>query len=262
MTLTPLDIAHQQMEAAPDDQTASLRFYERLADSELFLMLETDAADDRAKPMIFETGDGPIALVFDREERLAEFFESPTPFVALSGRRIARLLAGQGIGIGVNLGVAPSSILLPASAVSWLQETLGAHSVVTEAVPVEVAAPRGLPESLLTAIDTKLANTAGVVARAFLVAVKYEGGTKGHMLALVDVPEAAKDGVAEALGEVLQFSGIEAGQLDLAFLPLDSTILPAISRVGLGFEIPELVLPKAPKPLAPGMDPENPPKLR
>lgn len=80
------------------DETARLRFYERLADAELFLMLEEDASDNRARPLIFKTSDGVFALVFDREDRLAEFVETPTPFVAMSGRRIAKMLVGEDIG--------------------------------------------------------------------------------------------------------------------------------------------------------------------
>lgn len=262
MTETPLDIAFRAMETQPDDPAAALRYYERVADSELFLMLEEEASDDRARPLIFETSDGPVALVFDRAERLAEFVDHPTPFVALSGRRIAGLLAGRGIGLGINLGVAASSNLLPPSAVDWLQQTLGTNSEIAEGRPVHVAAPGGLPESLVAAIDTKLAATAGVVAAAYLAQATYDNGQKGHMLALVDVPAAAQAGVAAAMAEVLQFSGLEAGQLDLVFLSAEEPVVAAIARVGLGFEIPELLLPKAPRPLAPGMDPDKPPKLR
>ena len=40
---TVLDLAHMAMEAAPEDDTARLRFFERVADSELFLLLDADA---------------------------------------------------------------------------------------------------------------------------------------------------------------------------------------------------------------------------
>lgn len=259
--LTPLDLAHSAMENSPEDNTARLAFFERLADAELFLMLEEEASDEAARPMVFPTADGEVALVFDREERLAEFVATPTPFVALSGRRIAKLLAGQNIGLGLNFGVAPSSMLLPASAVDWLQDVLGAKSDETEAKPVSFHAPKGLPENLIVALDAKLANMSGVVGAAYLVGVEYEGGQKGHMLALLDVPDAARDGVAEAFAEALQFSGIEAGQLDVTFLAADTSLSTALQAVGLGFEIPELILPKPMQPLAPGMDPDNPPKL-
>ncbi len=258
---TPLDIAHSAMEAAPDDGALSLKYYERLADAELFLMLEEEARDDSARPLVFETAEGRFALVFDREERLAEFVTAPTPFVAMSGRRIAGILAGEGIGLGVNLG-APSSMLLEPHAVDWLHSALGAKSVQVEARAVEFLPPAGLPEALIEAFDTKLANMSGVVAAAYLAAVRYDDGRRGHIMALIDVPEAARAGVADAFAEALQFSGIEAGELDVAFLEPDDPRLDALVKTGLGFEIPELILPKAPQPLAPGMDPDKPPKLR
>lgn len=255
---TPLDLAHAEMET---DEASRLRFYERLADAELFLMLEEEASDDRARPLVFDTSDGAIALVFDREERLAEFVDTSTPFVSMSGRRIAKILAGQNIGLGLNLGVAPSSLLMPSTTVDWLDEILGAKSIATTATPDQLHPPKGLPESLITSLDTKLANMSSVVSTAYLVGVTYQGGQKGHMLAMVDVPTAAQEGVAEAISEALSFSGIEAGQLDVTFLPLDTPHLAEFDKVGLKFEIPELIRPTTLKPLPPGMDPDTPPKL-
>ena len=44
---TPLDQAHAAMEAAPEDDAARLRFFERLADSELFILLDKEPEGDR-----------------------------------------------------------------------------------------------------------------------------------------------------------------------------------------------------------------------
>ena len=71
MTETPLDAAHAAMEAAPENDTLRLRFYERLADSELYLMLSEDPREDNITPDLFELPEATFALVFDREERLS-----------------------------------------------------------------------------------------------------------------------------------------------------------------------------------------------
>jgi len=47
---TPLDMAHQIMQNAPEDEAARMRFYERLADSELFLLLKEEAVGDNLLP--------------------------------------------------------------------------------------------------------------------------------------------------------------------------------------------------------------------
>jgi len=259
---TPLDIAHSAMENAPEDGAASLRFYERFCDAELFLILEQEARGDTARPLVFDLSDGRYALVFDREDRLADFVSAPTPFVAMSGRRVARLLAGEGIGLGLNLGGAPSGMLLPPDAVDWLDSALGVPAEETTARPQAFHPPAGIPEALLTGFDAKLANMSGVVDGAFLAGVTYDNGQRGHMLALVGVAEVARPGVAEALAEALRFNSDGAAQIDITFVSGDAPYLAALVKVALGFEIPALVLPEMPERAAPGMDPDKPPKLR
>ena len=256
---TPLDTAYIAMQ---QDEAQALAFYARFLEAELFLMLESEAEEGAVEPLVVETSDGALVLAFDLEERMAAFNDTPSDYVALSGRRVAKLLAGQGLGIGLNLGEAPSAMVLPPEAVSWLAQASIGEDEAVEAKPLEIGKPSGVPEALIAALDSKLANMAGVVGAAHLVSVHYEGGEQGHMLALVNVPEAAKAGVSEALSEALRFSGVEAGRLDLAFLAVDDPYLESFARAGLGFEIPELVLPKALAPMAPGMDPDKPPILR
>ena len=76
---TPLDQAHAAMEAAPEDGAARMRFYERLADGELFLMLSAEPKGDDVSPEIFELEEGTFVLAFDRESRLADFAGRPAP---------------------------------------------------------------------------------------------------------------------------------------------------------------------------------------
>ncbi len=258
---TPLDQAHAAMEAAPDDDAARMRFYERLADNELFLLLEKEVEGDQVTPRIFEPESGPCVLVFDREERLADFVGGEAPYAGLSGRGLVSMLKGQGIGLGVNLGVAPSSILIPAEAVDWLESSLSGAPETAEDIPVELRRPAGLPEALLTALDGKFASMAGVVKLAYLAGVTYEGGRKGHLLAFVDALEPAQPALAQAVNEALVFSGIEAGVLDVVFVAASDPIAAKLAANGLKLEMPE-----PPKndhaPEAPGMDPEKPPRLR
>ena len=145
MTLpTQLDQAHAQMEADPASDTARLRFYERLSDCELFLMLDKEVESDKLEPALFDTPEGRFVLVFDREERLADLAGRAVPYAALSGRGIVQMLAGQGIGLGLNLEVAPSAMLIPPEAVTWLQETLGHAPDEVEADVESFLPPNGL----------------------------------------------------------------------------------------------------------------------
>lgn len=261
--MTPLDLAYNAMaEAAEDDDGPRLRFYERLADGEMVMLLEKEAEGENLTPRIFDLEDGPVVLIFDSEERLAAFTGIPAPYAALPGRVVAGLLAGQGIGIGVNLGVAPSSMLLPGFAVDWLAETLGHGPVETEARPREFHPPRDLPQSLIEGLDAKLARAGGLADHALLAAVTYAGGRRGHMLAFVDCVPGAEAPLARASAEALTFSGVEAGEMDVAFLASGEAAALAMNRVALRFDLPKPEVVERSAPVAPGSDPANPPRLR
>jgi hypothetical protein len=262
--LTPLDQAHADMQDRPDDNAARLRFYERLADSVLFLMLaqEVDDASDKITPETFDLADGQYVLVFDREERLAAFSDQTTPYVSLSGRTIVSMLADQGIGLGVNLDVAPSSILLPATVVDWLNDMLGNAPKSMDIGLEAVEPPVGLPESLITALDIKLATAMGLAPCAYLVSVSYAAGGRGHLLAFVDAVPEAQPALAQAVTEALTFSGIEAGALDVGFFRSAEAICQKLERVGLRFDLPQAQQSVTQSRPAPGSDPEKPPRLK
>ena len=195
---TPIDAAHAAMTAAPDDDTPRLRFYERLAASELFVLLEGDAEGDKITPQLFDAEGTQYVLAFDREERLAGFAGPAAPYAALSGRVTAGLLAANNLGLGLNLEVAPSAILLPPDAMAWLDTTLGNAPQDVEARVESLTAPKGLPDSLIEAIDEKLATATGLARYACLVGVTYAGGGSGHMLGFVGALPHAESALAQA----------------------------------------------------------------
>ena len=258
--VTLLDAAHAAVSADPENEALRLRFFERLADGELVLLLEREAIGDHLEPKVFELEDGPVVLVFDREERLASFSGGIAPYAALPGRLIAGLLKGQGIGMGVNLGVAPSSMLLPPEAMDWLAETLDGGPEELEAKPQEFTPP-SVPETVIAALDAKLARAGGLAVAALLAGVIYVGGRRGHLLALVDAAEGSEGALARAMNEALVFSGIEAGELDVVFLRAGDPAAQAMARVALRFDLPVPEMQDL-APAAPGMDPSRPPKLR
>lgn len=250
------------MAAAPEDDAARLRFFERLGDAELFLLLEGEAVGDAVTPQVFDPGTGPIVLVFDREERLAAFVGAEAPYAALSGRVIAGLLAEQRLGLGLNLDVAPSAFLLDAEGVAWLAQTLGHGPDEVEARLAEVSAPAGLPDALIAALDTKLATATGLAQMAYLVGTTDTAGQRGHLLGIVGAVPGAQDALAQAASEALTFSGIEAGAMDVGFFDAKDPVTERLARVGLRFDLPQPAPTQAPEVVAPGSDPDRPPRLR
>ena len=261
MDATPLDTAHAAMMAAPDDDTARLRFYERMADIELHLLLETEPAGDQINPQVLERDGAQYLLAFDRAQRLAEYAGDAASYVALSGRNVAAMLEGQPLGIALNLDVAPSAILLPDTAIAWLRDTLTNEAAQVEAKIEAVHPPKGLPETLIEAIDAKLATATGMAANAWLVGVEYAGGGRGHLLVFIDAIPRARDALVRAASEALTFSGIEAGAMDVGFFNHTDPIVTKLMRVGLRFDLPQMeTLQKTPR--MPGSDPSEPPNLK
>lgn len=258
--MTPLDDSHAAMEGAPDDATLRLRFYERLADAELYLLLVEEPGDEALNPRTFDTSDGRFVLAFDRPERLSGFAEGPAPYAALSGRILATMLNGREIGLALNPGVAPSSILIPPDAIGWLVGMLGDGPAEIEDHPVAFHAPGGLPETLVGAIDTKLSTAMGLARMAYLVGVTYRNGARSHMLAFIDTAPGAEGALARATREALVFSGLEAGELDVTFRKSADPVTRHLDAMGIRFDLPAF----APdlRPTVPGSDPERPPKLR
>ena len=121
--MTPLDQAYAHMAADDADDAARLTYYERLAEAELVCLTDGEAREGTITPKLFPLEDGPYVLAFDSDEKLSAFTGITNTYAALPGRVIARQLAGQGVGLAVNLG-ADSAMLLPPEAVDWLAGTL------------------------------------------------------------------------------------------------------------------------------------------
>ncbi len=259
MDETPIDLRHAAMMADAADAGARLAFYERLADGELFLLLDAEPEGDTVEPRLLVSEGARYVLAFDREARLSAFAGAVTPQATLSGRALAAMLAGQGLGIALNPEVAPSAMLIPAEAVDWLAATLSGIPEVASGRAVEVFAPGGVPEALLRGLDAKLAAMRGMAEAAWLVGVRYEDGRRGHLLAFVGAVPQAEEALAVAVREALVFSGVEAGALDVTFVAPDAAVVGRMARVGMRFDLP---ITGRSASTAPGMDPEMPPKLR
>ncbi|WP_062762958.1 SseB family protein [Falsirhodobacter sp. alg1] len=257
--MTPLDQAYAAMAADTKDDNARLTYYGRLADDELVLLVEEEAQGGTITPRVFPLEGGPYVLAFDSEEKLSAFTGSINAYAALPGRVIAQQLAGQQIGLGINLG-ADSAMLLPPDAVDWLAGTLSHGPEAAEAQPTGFQAPQ-VPQRLLDGLGQKLARAGGLASHALIAGVSYSDGRNGHLLAFIGAREGAEEALARAASEALTFSGIDAGEMDVVCLP-DGPAARRMAEIGMRLDMPAPVAPEAPAPKAPGSDPDKPPRLR
>jgi hypothetical protein len=256
--VTALDAAHAAMTAAPGDDAARLHYYRALSDAVLFLWLDAEPQGETLAPRVFDLDEGPVVLACDSEERLADLSGTPVPYAALPGRVVAQALAGQGVALGINLGVADAAFLVPPQALDWLARTLGHSPTEASARPESFAPPRDLPPALMAGLQKKLEAMSGLATGALLAAVGYAGGRRGHMLAFLDAGAAVQPALARAVAEALTFSGIEAGEIDVAFLAGTDPVAEAMARVAMRLDM------TAGEPVAapPEPAPPRPPRLR
>jgi len=258
--LTLLDQAHARMDTS---DAARLQFYAALVDAELHLLLTEEPCGEDISPRLFPVDGGQVVLAFDTQERLAEFAKEVAPYVALPGRILAQVLSEQGLGLGLNLDVAPSSMILPLDALQWLTKTLDAQGPNSgEAQLSAVRGPGKVPDILLEALGARLTSSAGLADYAVLAQADFAKGGSGHVLAIVGSQTRAEPALAQAVSEAVTFSGIDAGHLDVAFLDASHPLTARISKVGMRFDIPKPEKPEPMQPMAPGTDPAKPPKLR
>ncbi|MEM6609751.1 MAG: SseB family protein [Pseudomonadota bacterium] len=255
--MTPLDAAVAALSETPEDESRTRVLYATLAASELCLLLQAEAKAGQVVPLLFPAGDGQVALVFDREERLVDFASS-APFVALSGRSLVNMLADRGIGLGLNLGTS-QEYLFPDSAVDWLAQMQVIPKVMM-GKPSRLAAPRGWTDALLPQIEARFAATQGLAQSAVLAEAEYSGSDARPFIAFIGANEEAEPVLVQLIGEVLAIIGTDPASVDLAFLPAGGVAAERAMAAGLTVDLPRPPQPKLPE--APGKDPARPPKLR
>lgn len=256
MTATPIDAAHAALEAAGDDPALRMAFFGQVMAGELYLVLEEEPDGDRIKPLVLDTEAGRLVLAFDLPERMAAFLEAPRAYAALAGRSLVAMLAGQAIGIALNLEVASSESVISPEAVDWLAATPPPGTARAERI-VRFRTPASVPTPLVAALEARLGSYLGRVQAGYLAAADYADGSEGMVLALAGVPPEGEAAVAAAIDEASRFSGAEGVRLDVVFP--EPAALQRVARVGIAFR-PEP--PQPPERSAPGRDAERPPRLR
>lgn len=248
--MTPLDLAHAAMTAAPENEAARLAYFGALADAPLLLWLRAEAEGENISPRVFDLPDGPAVLAFDSAERLAEV-AGQAAYAELPGRVVAQALAGQGVALGVNLGAEAPAFLVPPGAVDWLATLLSA-APEGEEVLGQVSPPGPLPDALGIALVARLR---GLAAAGALVRV--DGG-----LTLVLTDAAADEAaLARAAGEAAVFAALPE-PLGVAFAKPGSALHRAAGMAGRALDLSPPAMPAPEPPRPPGSDPDRPPRLR
>jgi hypothetical protein len=256
--LTPLDRAFAATEGGGDAAVA--RFYALLVETPLFIPIEPRDDDAPIAPRTFPLEGGDVALAFDDDARMTDFFEGPVEYVTLSGRAIIGALTDAGLGLGLNLGDFPSAQVLAADTIRWIRDEMGGDVAAMDlSGAVTVAPPTAPPRALLTALADRVGQLPGILREAWLVDLDAEGGTRATTLLLLPGSAArrAMPGVVAMLGRVAAVHGDAESGVSIGVLDDGHALLDPARRHGHALHPP----PESANPSAPPK-PDGPPRLR
>ena len=235
MAETPLSRAARLMLMRPEDDAARLRLYEVFSGAELVLPLVREVKGEDVEPETLEVGGLSHVVAHDSIAGFAG--EAPRPTATLSGLALAQMLEGQGAGVALRMGGMAEPLLIAPEALAWLAANLGAGPTRVEARPLALHPPKGLPASLLTALDRRLAQGEGIARAAWLAAVDWSDGSRGHLLAFVGARPGSEETLAAGINAAVALSGAEGVRLDVTFLGEGDPVIARLARVGLRFDM-------------------------
>ena len=247
---TTLDAAFLE---AQRDPAASPRFFDELMATLLYMPVheepeETESGGQSISPIIFEVEDEETILVFDSEERVADWATEPVNYVGLPGATIFEMFDGREQ-VGLNLGVAPSSLIITRENVAWLHDR-AVEATEAEEIPaganLRVEPPADAPREAVAALTSRLAGFRAEVQEAtlFRLFVEGEGGRESSrlVLALSPTPIGAHraEEVAAALAKTARAAFSIAEPLEVTILHPGSELMEKARSVGLRLPIIDL----------------------
>ena len=235
MAETPLARAARLMLMRPSDDAARLRLYEVFSGAELVLPLAREAEGEDVEPETVEV-EG-LSHVVAHDSIAAFAGEAPRPTATLSGLALAQMLEGQGAGVALRMEGMAEPLLIAPESLAWLAANLGKGPERVEARPLALHPPKGLPASLLTALDRRLAQGEGIARAAWLSAVDWSDGSRGHLLAFVGARPGSEETLAAGINAAVALSGVEGVRLDVTFLGEGDPVIGRLAKVGLRFDM-------------------------
>ncbi len=237
--VTDIDRAYSEM--IDGGEAELLRFYQVLAGSDLLVLLDASDENEVPEPKIIPVEAGHYVLVFDLKERVTELTGYDAPTSRVTGREVFQLMRGRGIGVAVNMGEAPSAMLIPGDAIDWICDTLdesAARNPAPTPAPAPapgrfkaLLAPHNFPDTLHLALNEKLGPVADLYDRALLLRAEYDDGQSGYLVAFSAVEDANRGMIAASVNDALAtFRGKDVA-LDIAFMSRDEPLLDRIGRV-------------------------------
>ena len=232
--------AFEEMSQNPENNDARLNYYGVLADANLFLLLEQEPSNEILEPKFIQLEGKSFALAFDSEESLSEFYGETAAFAQITGRVLAKMLLEEKTGLGINLGVSECELLLPWEIIEWFVNVLDETPNLVQTTPKKFLRAIAFPEVLFKALQEKLMPAVGLFDEIWICAVEYNKDETSHLICLMGVQNSAQQAIVKSINEVLSFTDINLGNIDVAHFSYDDEACTKIREIGIKLEFPEV----------------------
>ena len=248
---TPLDLAFERARNDPEETAA---FYDALFAATVFLPIDRAFDDDgnesgeaasAIEPIFYEVENEATLLIFDTEERLALWTDEPVDYVGLTGRQLFEMFDG-GQQVALNIGVAPSSVVIPAEMVTWLHERAaeeGESEEIAAGTALEVMPPPDLDTEIVARIAARIAGLRREVDEAVFFSLGVDAGQdeaeRRVVLGIAASQQGLRDAeaVAEALAETARGAFDGSRPVEVALLSASSPLMEKARKVGLNLPV-------------------------
>ena len=238
--MTQLNKAFVKMAQNPENNDARLNYYGVLADTNLFLLLAQEPSNETLEPKFIQLEGKNFALAFDSEESLSEFYGEAAAFAQITGRVLAKMLLEEKIGLGINLGVSEGELLLPWEIIKWFVNVLDETPDLVQTTPKNFFRAKAFPEVLFNALKEKLMPAVGLFDEIWICAVEYNEDETSHLICLMGVQNSSQQAIVKSINEVLSFTDIDLGNIDVAYFSYDNEACTKIREIGIKLEFPEV----------------------
>ena len=235
-----LNKAFEEMSQNPENNDTRLNYYGVLADTDLFLLLEQEPSNEILEPKFIQLEGKNFALAFDSEESLSEFYGETAAFAQITGRVLAKMLLEEKIGLGINLGVSEGELLLPWEIIEWFVNVLDETPNLLQTTPKKFLPVKAFPEIMFKALQEKLKPAVGLFDEIWICAVEYNEDETSHLICLMGVQNSAQQAIVKSINEVLSFTDINLGNIDVAHFNYNDEASSKIRTIGVKLEFPQV----------------------
>ena len=204
------------------------------------MLLEQEPSNEILEPKFIQLEGKNFALAFDSEESLSEFYGEAAAFAEVTGRVLAKMLLEEKIGLGINLGVYEGELLLPWEIIEWFVNVLDEAPNLVQNTPKKFLRAEAFPEVLFKALQEKLMPAVGLFDEIWICAVEYNEDETSHLICLMGVQNSAQQAIVKSINEVLSFTNIDLGNIDVAHFSYDDEVCTKIREIGIKLEFPKV----------------------